>query len=247
MRAAVREFLRNPLKSLPALLGVVSVTIGIIIGIFTLVDRLSSSPRRSETSRLIIVDTSKSMRRLFSPQTKFDAATAQVLKYVRREPNVDVALRFAGGSCDATRDDPAVGFAKDNEGEIKAALDRQRGRVRGGANFVDTIAMGVDDFRDSESAASARIQSIWLFLGTPFDACYRPRRAVAELKAALAESDVKVSHVDFFALRSENISFERLKRQMEGIADYVFILRASDVKELQEFVMATARREQPSP
>jgi hypothetical protein len=245
--AAVREFLRNPLKSLPALLGVVSVTIGIIIGILTLVDRLSSSPRRSETSRLIIVDSSQSMRRLFSPQTKFDAAAAEVRKDVGREPNVDHALRFTGGSCDASRGDPAVDFAKNNEDEIRTELDHQRARVGGKANFVDTIVMGLDDFRDFEDAASAKVQSIWLFLGTPFDACYSPERAVKEVRAALSESDAKISHVDFFALGSENISFEKLKSRMESIAGDIFVMRASNVDELSEFVEATKRRETPSP
>jgi hypothetical protein len=240
----VREFLRNPFKLLPTLLGLVSVTIGIVIGILTLVDRLSSSPRRSETSRLIIVDSSKSMQRLFSPQTKFDAAADEVLRYVRREPNVDIALRFAGGTCDATRGDPAVAFAKNNEDEIRTALDRQR--VRGKANFVDTIAMGVDDFRGSEGAASAKIQSVWLFLGTPRDACY-PGRTVEALSEALEDSGAKVSHVDFFALRSENISFQRLKKRMEGLAEHINVLRASNVRELDEMVEATVRREKPSP
>lgn len=242
----MREFLRNPFKLLPTLLGIVSVTIGIVIGILTLVDRLSSSPRRSETSRLIIVDSSKSMQRLFSPQTKFDAAAAEVLRYVRQEPNVDVALRFASGTCEATHDDPAVAFSKNNEDEIEAALDRQRVRVRGKANFVDTVRMGVDDFRGFEGAASAKIQSIWLFLGTPRDACY-PGRTVEALSDALADSGAKVSHVDFFALRSENISFRRLKKRMEGLAENINVLRASNVEELDAMLEATARREKPSP
>jgi hypothetical protein len=241
----MRKFLDNPLKIVSSILGTISVIVGIVIGVLTLTDRVSSPPRRSETSRLIIVDSSKSMARHLSPQTKFDAAMEVILNYVERESSVDVALRFASGTCREEDEGRAVDFGQENAEEVRMALRRQRARLGGNANFVDTLAMGVDDFREVEEAASAKARSIWLFLGTAKDDCHED--TVSELETAVDNHLVEVSHIDFFALRAEKTSFRRLRKRLERLSNSFRGFNVRDEDELRKIVRNAARREQPSP
>ena len=203
---------------------------------------------QSSTSRLIIVDGSASMMRRFSPETKFDSARREILRYINQQPAVDVALRFTSGSCGEPYDKPDVDFGR-NRQEIAAQL-RSR-RLTGKANFIDAVSMGVNDFLESDTASSSKVQSIWLFLGTATDGCTPGRDIVDELKTALqAQPDVNLSHVDFFALRAEKTSFERLQKRIASLAEVVRVLSAPQnvqgANDLRETIEEAARREAPS-
>lgn len=224
------------------------VAAGIVIGLGLSVWKPDPA-YRSSTSRLIIVDGSASMMRSFSPETKFDSARTEILRYVNQQPSVDVALRFTSGRCDGIYEEPDVDFGRSNRKEIDARL-RSR-RLAGEANFIDAVSMGVNDFLESHTASSAKVQSIWLFLGTAKDGCVPGRDVVEELKAALVDSpDVNLSHVDFFALRAEKTSFQRLQKRIASLAEVVRVLsvpqNVQNSSGLRETIEETARREAPS-
>src|SRR5262245_14399967 len=141
-KTALREPLSHPVQALVTVVTLVGGIISIALGIRELADWIGGSAYESETSRLVIVDSSATMRRHFSPESKFDSATAQLLRYVRREPGVDVAVRFTSGRCDFEYTSPAVNFDLDNPEEIKAALTRQRHSLDGKADLAETFAIG---------------------------------------------------------------------------------------------------------
>jgi hypothetical protein len=247
----VREFLdslfHDPVKGTGALLGIVGSAIGITLGVRQLVMWIGGPEYQSATSRLIIIDASASMTKAFSPQSKFDSAGREMLRYVNQEPGVDVAVRFTSGRCGEPYEKPDVDFGRGNREEIETELQQRRQNLRGKANFLDAVRMGVNDFRESDTASSAKVRSIWLILGTAKDGCVAGRDTVEELKGALVDSPAGLSHVDFFALRAEKASFEQLKRRVESVAVFVRVLPVvQNRKALREKLEETARREAPS-
>ncbi len=245
-RTGLREPLRHPGKALAAVVALVGGVISMALGIRELVAWIDGPGYESDTSRLVIVDASAAMTRHFSPELKFDSATKEILRYTKQEPGVDVAIRFTSGRCDSAYAPPAVDFEHGNEVEIKAELARQRRRLGGKADLAATFAMGVEDFRESGIASKAKVRSIWLFLGSASDGCQSGADAVEAVREALAESPIEVTHVDFFALRTEQKSFDALRKRMEGVADYVRVIRVANAPALHKTIEATARRESRS-
>jgi hypothetical protein len=220
--------------------------ISIALGIRELVDWIGGPGYASETSRLVIVDASAAMSLRYSPESKFDSATSEILRYVKQEPGVDVAIRFTSGRCDSPYAAPAVDFQHENDAEIEAALARRGRTLRGEADLADTFRRGVEDFRESDIASKAKVRSIWLFLGSAVDGCLSGADAAEAVREALAESPIEVTHVDFFALRAERKKFDALRRRMERVAGYVRVIQISSKPALRKTIEATARRESPS-
>jgi hypothetical protein len=243
---ALRQPLSHPVQALVTVVTLVGGVISIALGMRELADWIGGSGYESETSRLVIVDSSAVMSRHFSPESKFDSATSQILRYARREPGVDVAIRFTSGRCDSEYTAPAVSFDHGNTDEIEAALSRQRRSLRGKADLADTFAMGLEDFHRSGVASKAKVRTIWLILGSAADGCQSGQDAAEAVKDALAGSPIGVTHVDFFALRTEQKSFEELRRRMEKIAGYVRVIRVANETDLRLTVEQTALRESAS-
>ena len=242
----LREPLRHPVKALAASVALVGGVVSLALGVRELVDWIRGPGYQSDTSRLVIVDSSVAMSRHFSPESKFDSATREILRYVKQEPGVDVAIRFTSGRCDSPYAAPAVGFAHGNDAGIKQALVARRRALRGKADLAATFAMGVEDFRESGVASKAKVRSIWLFLGSVSDGCRSGADAVEAVREALAESPIEVTHVDFFALHAEQKSFEALRRRMERVANFVRVIQVADTPTLRKTVEAVSRRESPS-
>ncbi len=245
-RTGLREPLRHPFKALAAVLALVGSLITVVLGVRGLVDWIAGPEYESDTSRLVIVDASAAMSRHFSPESKFDSATKEILRYVRQEPGVDVAIRFTSGQCGSRYSAPAVEFEHGNEDDIEATLAQQGQTLQGKADLAETFAKGLEDFRESGVASKAKVRSIWLFLGSAKDGCQSGADAAEAVKEALAESPIEVTHVDFFALRAERKSFEALRRRMEQVARYVRVIQVANKPALQKTIEATALRESAS-
>jgi von Willebrand factor type A domain len=231
------------LKTLVSVLTVVSVTIGIIIGVRTLIP----DPEPPRHSVLILVDTSRSMQKQFeSGKTKFEAVRAQILDYARKRPDSAIAVRFTGGICSTDYDEPAVSFDQDNTGEIEAAL--RDVSVGGPSDFAFAVGEAVNDFDHYEEGGSATSRSIWAFLGSGVDRCRN--NAPREIRRALEEfGDPASVKFDFFAVGASQTEDRKLTRLVAGLnrAGYeAYVETPESVPELKKSVENTSQREEPS-
>ena len=197
----------SALKILVSVLTVVSVTIGIILG----VRQLIPDPEPPRQSVLILVDTSRSMKAPFGRgKTKFQAVRAQIIRYARRRPDSAVALRFTGGICSTGYVPPAVTFDRDNTSEIEAAL--RDNQVAGRSDFASGVSQAVNDFDHYEEGKSARVQKIWAFLGSGVDGCIT--NVSSEIRTALEGFDRRVEF-NFFAVGASQA--DRLRRLVASL------------------------------
>jgi hypothetical protein len=246
IRLVLRNFVAHPLKATAALVGFLVAVTSLTFGIQRLVNWIWPE-YRSTISRLIIVDASQSMTRRFSPQSKFASVQDEVLRAVEQQPKIDFALRFTSKTCGKPYEKPAVDFDHENAKAIKAKL--QSVKLGGQSTFGDAVQVGVNDFLNSKTASSAKTRTIWLLLGTATDDCASSRGIAQNLKRALGESAVTLSWIDFFALKSEEKSFEKLERSVaaalsEKVA--VSIVRVDNAKMLQKKLDEASFRERPS-
>jgi hypothetical protein len=242
-----RSFDEHPIATLSAVVGLLVLVLALVAGVRELVKWINGPGYRSATSRLIIIDASASMGRRFSPERKYDAAMKQVLLYVKQEPADDVALRFTNSRCNDSYAKPPVFFVHNHRDQIEAELTRQGQSLHGETNLSGALRMGLNDFHESKTASGATEQSIWLFLGTPTDVCQPGADVVEAIKAVLdRDSEIKVSHVDFFALKTEQKTFEQMKDELESLGAFVSVVRAASTTALHAKIVSAARREAPS-
>lgn len=231
--------LSKGLKILVSALSAVSVTIGIILGI----RELLPDPEPPRHSVLVLMDRSQSMNEPFgASKTKFEAVREQILDYARDRPDSAIALRFTGGMCNTEGyAPPTVTFDRHNTDEIEAAL----GDVRAGgdSDFATAVGEAVNDFDRYEAGRSARVQSIWAFLGSAHDTCRtNPLRAI---RTALEGFEQPVKF-DFFgvgaSVREEN-RLRRLVRRLNKAGYESYVTTPKNVSQLRKDVMATSQRE----
>jgi hypothetical protein len=242
-----RNLDEHPIATLGGFVGLLVAVLALAAGIRQLVNWIRGPDYHSAMSRLIIIDASASMGRRFSPERKYDTAIRQVLQYVKQEPADDVALRFTNSRCDDLYAKPPIFFVHDHRDEIEAELRRQGRSLHGQTDLSGALRMALNDFRESKTASGATERSIWLFLGTPTNVCGPETDVVEAIKGALAGSkSVGVSYVDFFALKTEQKTFEKMQDELEKLGAYVNVVLAPDARALREKVVSAARRETPS-
>lgn len=234
--------LSKGLKILVSALSAVSVTIGIILG----VRELLPDPEPPRHSVLILMDRSQSMNEPFgASESKFQAVRQQIVDYARDRPDSAIALRFTGGICNtAGYAPPAVTFDRDNTDEIEAALEDVR--ARGDSDFASAVGEAVNDFDRFEAGRSARVQSIWAFLGSAHDTCRtNPIRAIRTALEGF-EQPVKFDFFGVGASESEGNRLRRLIRRLKKAGYEAYVTTPKNVSQLRRDVMATSQRETPS-
>jgi von Willebrand factor type A domain len=232
----------DAIKILVGILTVVSVTIGIILG----VRQLLPDPEPPRLSVVILVDTSRAMREQFEAgKTKFEAVRAQILEFARRRPDAAIAIRFSGGICSTDYDEPAIAFERDNITEIKAALEGVQ--IRGLADFAFGIGEAVNDFDHYKDGRSAESKSIWAFLGSAVDTCRD--NAFRAIRDALREFDSDSVKFDFFGVGASETEADRLQglvARLDRAGYQAHVATPKSISELRESVENTSLRETPS-
>ena len=238
---------REKLAILIGVLTVFSLSIGIILG----VRQLLPDPKPPRYSVLILMDTSRSMKQPFGRyKTKLDAVRAQILDYARNRPDSAIGLRFTGGSCSKGYVEPAVAFDQNNTDAVEAALLATR--PGGKSDFASGLSEAVNDFDHYEKGGSARVQSIWAFLGSGDDQCSDDVYRAIEIALDDFTSDGSVNpgiKFDFFSLRTSRAATARLRELVTKLEedDYgVRVMTATNPAQLMEDVQNTSRREAPS-
>jgi hypothetical protein len=234
----------NRLKILISVLTVVSLTIGIIIGVLTLLP----DPVPPRHSVLILLDKSKSMNRPFrGSTTKLQAVREQILHYARAQPDTAIALRFTGGVGVCNKEayePPTVTFHRDNASEIDAALADVT--ARGDSDFATAVGEAVNDFDRYEAGQKAKVQSLWVFLGSGHDTCRT--NAIEAIKTALEGFGKQGVRFNFFgvgATKGEDNRLRRLVRRLKQAGYAAYVRTPKNVSELRKDVEETSQRETP--
>ena len=84
-------------STIAAVLGLVSVSVGIILG----VRQLLPKPTTPRMSVVFVLDVSPAMQKPFGGTTKLAMAEQNIVNYAHQFPGVPTALRLAGGNCGA--------------------------------------------------------------------------------------------------------------------------------------------------
>ncbi len=239
---------REKLAILIGVLTVLSLSIGIVLG----VRQLLPDPKPPRLSVLILMDTSRSMKQPFGRyKTKLEAVRAQIIDYARKRPDSAIGLRFTGGSCSKGYTEPAVAFDRNNTDEVEAALLRTR--PGGKSDFASGLSEAVNDFDHYETGGSARVQSIWAFLGSGDDQCSANVYRAIEIALDGFTSDGSVNpqiKFDFFSLRTSPGEAARLRRLVTRLKrdNYeAYVMTPTNPTQLTEAVESTSQRETPSP
>lgn len=226
-----------------SVLGIVSVTIGIILG----VRQLLPNPEPAQRSVILVVDTSRSMNQQFGPKlTKLEAVHAQIRRYVRRRPDWAIALRFSGGGCSESYVEPPVPFDENNTAEIIAAM-RQHPTAQGKSDFASGLSDAVNDFDHFEAGRSAKVQLIWTFLGSGDDDC--TTGVYRAIETALEGFDRPVKF-DFFGLGTSSAEARRLSnlaRRLRRDNHEAYINTPANPPQLRRDIEETVLREADSP
>ncbi len=254
---AIRR-LRRPSRTEPArekarlaiLIGaltVVSLTIGIVLGI----RQLLPDPEPPSSSVLILMDTSRTMRQPFGQgKSKLDAVRTEILSFAGQRPDAAFALRFTGGECSESYTEPAVAFELDNTSEIKAAL--QDARPLGKSDFASGLNGAVNDFARYETGGSARVQSIYLFLGSGDDDCTSDVYHAISTALDDFERDTSINpgiRFNFFGLGASRAEARRLRNlvaRLERAKYEAHVTTPENPRQLSKAVQETSLREKPS-
>jgi len=212
-------------------------------GMPKLVDWINPPFEAPVASRLLIVDTSASMAGRLGRQ-KLEAVVAEIGRFGRNAPDVALALRTAGGGCTDGYREPPVEFESNNVESIQAALESAQ--PRGSANIVSQLEQSANDFQRFELAKSAKVQSIWLFLGTARDCRAKDVPLGRAIRRALVDSPAKVSYVDFFVLRGDRKTYANLKKSIEALGTEFVVKRVGTRQQLRRTLEQTEQRERPS-
>jgi hypothetical protein len=235
--------LPNPVKIIAAL----GALVGLILGLIQLYNKVFPPPKPVARSVLLVVDSSPTMRRHFGAgETKLKAVKREILRYLRNQPNVLVALRFVGSVCSLGYQPPAVKFATNNADEIARALDQLHPTSQ--ADLSGAVGQGANDFLRYERAGKADSPSMWIFFGDTKDPCGATGLA-DEIATQLR--DVKVdARFDFFVLRKTPAGRKELDRLLSRLHEQGHTarwLRPSNRTQLRHAVERVSQSEVPSP
>jgi hypothetical protein len=213
-------------------------------GMPKLIDVINPPAQVSDSARLLIIDTSRSMAGKAGNQ-KFAMAAAEIESMVNDQPDVAFALRTAGGDCRGGYVDPPVEFAEDNGERIRSAL--AAARPQGGADIVSQLRQGISDYDRFESVESAQVQSIWLFLASARDCRHGNSSLGKAIKKALAGSLPQLSYVDFYVLRGNPRAIRNLKNSIEPLGTEFSVTFVPTPQRLHEAVEEATETQRPSP
>jgi len=225
---------------------VAAVGWGVNAGMPKLVDWVNGPEDTPVATRLLIVDTSREMKESLGGRSKFAAVKSQIAALVQRTPDVAFALRTVGGGCvESGYQEPDVKFASRDGAEIVSEL--AKAHVGGRADIPTAVSYGTNDFQRFKIARSARIQSIWLFIGGARDTCEPEAPPLGPaLKLALIDSPAKVSYVDLFVLRGDKKGYANLRKSVESLGSTFAVSRVATEAGLRNAVQRASRRESAS-
>lgn len=234
--------LPNPVKIIAGL----GALVGLILGLIQLYGMVFPPPKPVARSVLLVVDSSASMHRDYgSGQTKLQAAKREILRYVRNQPNVLVALRFVGDVCSEGYESPTVNFGTHKADEIERALDQERPTKI--ADLSGAVGQGANDFLRSDRAGHATSPSMWIFFGGIRDPCGATGLA-NEIATELQGVDVQ-ARFDFFVLRKTPAGRKELDRLLSKLrrqGHTASWLRPANPTQLRHAVDQVSRSENPS-
>ncbi len=207
----LKRFSGDPVKVLTG----VSITIGIVVGVWQIWDRLFPDPGPPRLSVQYIVDVSETMTGTIGRRPKLDAVREEVLVDVRSTPNAAAALRLTGGGCSSGYVPPHVGFGQDNAGDFEGALADVR--AGGQSDFAQAIRHAANDLLGREREAGGRSKTLVVVIGGMDTCTADPGPAINRALRSLRAEESLELNFKFVGVKAPR-NVRRLLRSVRGEA-----------------------------
>ncbi len=212
-------------------LGLVSVTVGIILGVRQLIPK----PEPPQLSVVFILDVSPAMRKPLGETTKLAEAQDSILENVASFPGVSTSLRLVSAGCKAAYTPPTVGFGKNSAARYKDV-------------FTDLAAQPVSTYREGLNSAANDLttkkliqdsEQKLLILFVANSGCER-RLSAFPIGGGLS--------IQFFWLGASSGDLGRVRKQLEDLGfTEVRVRRIETKNELKAAVNRTVRTRSDTP
>jgi hypothetical protein len=173
-------------------LTIVSLTVGIIAGLWKLYDEyLKPAPPAVRVQ--YVVDVSADMGGKIGKVEKLAAVRDEVLSAVSGTPDIAYSLRIAGPNCSTRYTKPRVDFGENNVDEFEEALGRLN--AGGTSDFARAVRYAVNDLVNQQAQEGTESVSLYFLLAGQ-DSCTKRPGEVIERSLRFLEAK-KTSDVTF--------------------------------------------------
>jgi hypothetical protein len=140
-------------------LGLVSVVVGIVVGI----RQLLPAPSVPGASMTFVLDVSPAMRERFGGGTKLAAAETSILQSVAALPGIPTSLRLMAGGCEVTAyEPPTLAFSTHDVNRYRDVFDHLEATPQ--ASYIGALAYAVNDFTTTSHIDASPHKLVVLFL-----------------------------------------------------------------------------------
>jgi hypothetical protein len=197
---------KSLVSGLATLLGLVSVTVGIVLG----VRNLLPNPKTPRMSAVFILDVSPAMSKPLGGMTRLAAAEDSIIRSVSLLPGIPTSLRLVSGGCEATYAAPTVDFHTDNTTRFRDVFGNLQQADR--SSYMTAISSATNDLSSKGHIEDSSQKLIAVFVSDAGASCPSPLPPSLGLGSELS--------VNFFWLGSLKGQLAAIKKQL---ADLGFI------------------------
>jgi hypothetical protein len=223
---------------------IISVAASLIVaGVLAVITYLTKPPEPVRLNYVLVLDTSQAMVQEFGETTRFEAAVAELIRFVEPRDADNLTLWAAGGSCGPGGTEILVPFGQHNSARIRAALGELE--PQGPADLGDAVVMATSAFNDPDQFPADVEKFVFVFT-TGKDTCGGDYVGRIEERLGEVGEDFTVEF-RFFALKVSS----RVKRDLRGLKrelpDQVEIAFSDTPSDLNQDVLEAAAVIEPTP
>jgi hypothetical protein len=190
-------------SGLATLLGLISVTVGIVLGIRTLLP----NPKTPRMSAVFILDVSPAMRQSLGGTTKLAAAEDSIIRSVSLLPGIPTSLRLVAGGCEEIYAAPTVGFHTNNATRFRDVFGNLQQANR--SSYVTAISSATNDLSSKDKIEDSSQKLIAVFVSDARGSCPSPLPPSLALGSEL--------NVSFFWLGTLGGQLAAIKQQLADL------------------------------
>jgi hypothetical protein len=146
------------LSGLATLLGLISVTVGIVLGIRSILP----NPKTPRMSAVFILDISPAMRKPLGNLTRLAAAEDSIIRSVSLLPGIPTSLRLGARGCEATYVAPTVDFHTNNATRFRDVFGNLQQANR--SSYMTAISSATNDLSSKDKIEGSSQKLIAVFV-----------------------------------------------------------------------------------
>jgi len=191
------------LSGLATLLGLISVTVGIVLGIRNILP----NPKTPRMSAVFILDISPAMRKPLGNLTRLTAAEDSIIRSVSLLPGIPTSLRLVARGCEETYVAPTVDFHTNNATRFRDVFGNLQQANR--SSYMAAISSATNDLSSKDKIEDSSQKLIAVFVSDARGSCPSPLPPSLGLGSELS--------VNFFWLGSLKGELAAIKKQLADL------------------------------